>query len=39
VAIGVAQPKYQRAKESGHNGEAHVAITLSQSFTLPPEGG
>src|SRR6516225_5707189 len=35
VAIGVAQPKYQRAKQSSHNGETHVAIILSQSLTLP----
>jgi hypothetical protein len=31
VAIGVAQPKYQRAKQSSHNSETHVAIILSQS--------
>src|SRR6516225_3078704 len=32
LAIGVAQPKYQRAKQSSHNGETHAAIILSSPF-------
>jgi hypothetical protein len=30
LAIGVAQPKYQRAKHRSHNRETHVAIIPSQ---------
>jgi hypothetical protein len=36
LAIGIAQPKYQSAKESSHNGKTHVAIILPQSLTVPP---
>ena len=34
LAVGVAQPDYQRTKQTRHNYEAHVAIILSQPFAV-----
>src|SRR5205085_919827 len=37
LAIGVAQPDHQRAEQTRHNDETHVATILSQPFAILSE--